>query len=264
MNLKAPPLMFRAATLIALALPSLPALAIEPFTADYQASYMGLQANGTMSVVAQGNNRWRYSLNIRNQVANLSQNTVFDEKDGRYRPLSGSDHSLMLIKKKNVDATYDWDKREATWSGDIKPDRAGPVSLQAGDMDGLLMNLALVRDVAAGKPLLAECGGMMSLFEEVVDKAGVAHRFGGLLPGRSVMQQRLAALGTQFVDLPEGRLAGHTFHYSKSDTSLAPLVLAKTSDGRDGEAVYRQERLTASYVHFYFPSNPEAIAALFG
>jgi cobyrinic acid a,c-diamide synthase len=123
---------------------------------------------------------------------------------------------------------------------------------------------ALHAHVDAGKPLLAECGGMMSLFEEVVDKAGSAHRFGGLLPGRSVMQQRLAALGTQFVDLPEGRLAGHTFHYSKSDTSLAPLVLAKTSDGRDGEAVYRQERLTASYVHFYFPSNPEAVAALFG
>ena len=78
------------------------------------------------------------------------------------------------------------------------------------------------------------------------------------------LKERLAALGTQFVDLPEGRLAGHTFHYSKSDTSLAPLVLAKTSDGRDGEAVYRQERLTASYVHFYFPSNPEAVAALFG
>ena len=90
------------------------------------------------------------------------------------------------------------------------------------------------------------------------------HRFGGLLPGRSVMQQRLAALGTQFVDLPEGRLAGHTFHYSKSDTSLAPLVLAKTSDGRDGEAIYRHGRLTASYVHFYFPGNPAAVAALLG
>lgn len=176
MNLKAPPLMFRAATLIALALPSLPALAIEPFTADYQASYMGLQANGTMSVVAQGNNRWRYSLNIRNQVANLSQNTVFDEKDGRYRPLSGSDHSLMLIKKKNVDATYDWDKREATWSGDIKPDRAGPVSLQAGDMDGLLMNLALVRDVAAGKPLnyrLVEDGRAKPMNYQIAGKESV-------------------------------------------------------------------------------------------
>ena len=62
---------------------------------------------------------------------------------------------------------------------------------------------------------------------------------------------------------PEGRLAGHTFHYSKSETPLPPLVHAETSSGRAGEAIYRQGRLTASYVHFYFPSNPQAVAALF-
>ena len=32
--------------------------------------------------------------------------------------------------------------------------------------------------------------------------------------------------------------------------------------GRGAEAVYRCGRLTASYVHFYFPSNPSALAAL--
>lgn len=122
---------------------------------------------------------------------------------------------------------------------------------------------ALQAHVAAGKPLLAECGGLMSLFELIVDKSGTSHRFAGLLPGRAVMQQRLAALGTQFVDLPEGRLAGHTFHYSTSETPLAPLRRAQTADGRDGEAIYRQGRLTASYVHFYFPSNPTAVAWLF-
>ena len=122
----------------------------------------------------------------------------------------------------------------------------------------------LRRHVGAGKPLLAECGGMMSLFEEVVDKSGTPHRFGGLLPGRSVMQKRLAALGTQFVDLPEGHLSGHTFHYSKSESPLNPLARARTADGRDGEAIYRLNRLTASYVHFYFPSNPAAVAALLG
>ena len=95
---------------------------------------------------------------------------------------------------------------------------------------------ALKSHVAADKPLLAECGGMMSLFEEVVDKAGISHRFGGLLPGRSVMQQRLAALGTQFAELPEGRLSGHTFHYSKSETPLAPLLRAQTSDGTRGRS----------------------------
>ncbi|MCF5070518.1 cobyrinate a,c-diamide synthase, partial [Pseudomonas syringae] len=33
--------------------------------------------------------------------------------------------------------------------------------------------------------------------------------------------------------------------------------------GRGAEAVYREGRMTASYVHFYFPSNPAAVAALF-
>ncbi len=131
-----------------------------------------------------------------------------------------------------------------------------------GQNDGLWS--ALKAHVASGKPLLAECGGMMSLFEEVVDKHGTPHRFGGLLPGRSVMQKRLVALGTQFAALPEGRVAGHTFHYSKSESPLSPLVRAEMADGREGEAIYRRHRLTASYVHFYFPSNPPAVARLFG
>jgi cobyrinic acid a,c-diamide synthase len=122
---------------------------------------------------------------------------------------------------------------------------------------------ALRAHVAAGKPLLAECGGMMSLFEQVTDKQGETHAFAGLLPGISVMQPRLAALGTQFADLPEGRLPGHTFHYSQSQTPLVPLLRATTPEGRVGEAIYRQGRLTASYVHFYFPANPTAVAKLF-
>jgi cobyrinic acid a,c-diamide synthase len=85
-----------------------------------------------------------------------------------------------------------------------------------------------------------------------------------LLPGRAVMQPRLAALGMQVAELPEGRLTGHTFHYSKSETPLLPLLHARTPDGHGGEAIYRRDRLTASYVHFYFPSNPPAVAALFG
>ncbi|MDX1549953.1 MAG: DUF3108 domain-containing protein, partial [Lysobacter spongiicola] len=41
----------------------------------------------------------------------------------------------------------------ASWSGDVKPERSGPIKLQAGDMDALLINLAIVRDLEAGKPL---------------------------------------------------------------------------------------------------------------
>ncbi|WP_447940380.1 DUF3108 domain-containing protein [Pseudoxanthomonas mexicana] len=130
-----------------------PALAVEAFTANYNASALGMSGEGQMVVAPQPGNRWQYTLTVRNQAVDLSQKTVFDEQDGRMRPLNSSDSSRLLIKKKNVNTTYDWSKAQATWTGDIKPDRAGPVKLQAGDMDALLVNLAIVRDVVAGKPL---------------------------------------------------------------------------------------------------------------
>ena len=60
---------------------------------------------------------------------------------------------MLLVKQSNKNATYDWAKREACWSGDVKPDRSGPVALQPGDLDAMLVNLAIARDAAAGKPL---------------------------------------------------------------------------------------------------------------
>ena len=121
----------------------------------------------------------------------------------------------------------------------------------------------LTEHVEAGKPLLAECGGMMFLFEQLIDLDGQAHPMASLLPGRTVMGKRLAALGSQQVALPEGALRGHAFHHSRCETDLPPLANAETFDGRPGEPVWRRRRLTASYFHFYFPSNPEATAALF-
>lgn len=145
--------MFRIAAAAAVALVSLPALAVKPFTADYQASFMGLQANGQMTLTSAGNDRWKYTLSIRNTMAQLTQTTTFEDRDGQWRPLSGTDSSNMVIKKISKNATYDWAKGEARWSGDVKPDRAGPLKLQAGDLDAMLVNLALARDVPAGKPL---------------------------------------------------------------------------------------------------------------
>lgn len=123
---------------------------------------------------------------------------------------------------------------------------------------------ALDAHVKANKPMLAECGGMMSLFETLTERDGTTTRMAGLLPGKTTMQTRLSALGSQQVDLPEGTLRGHTFHYSLCDTEMVPLCTAtKAKGGTEGERVFRRQRLTASYVHFYFPSNPVAVAALF-
>ncbi|NWC00760.1 cobyrinate a,c-diamide synthase [Pseudomonas gingeri] len=115
----------------------------------------------------------------------------------------------------------------------------------------------------AGKPLLAECGGMLYLLDALTDVEGQRAELLGLLAGEAVMQKRLAALALQAVTLPEGLLRGHTYHHSLTTTALEPIARGLSPNGgRGAEAVYRQGRMTASYVHFYFPSNPRAIAAL--
>jgi cobyrinic acid a,c-diamide synthase len=116
----------------------------------------------------------------------------------------------------------------------------------------------------AGKPILAECGGMLYLFESLSDVNGNRANMTGLLPGEAAMQPRLAAIGLQAVDLGAGELRGHSFHYSRAQTELTPLARGRSpKGGATAEAVYRIGRLTASYIHAYFPSNPDATAALF-
>ena len=126
--------------------------AMKPYSADYDASYMGMHGTGHMSLSQQGG-RWVYSLRIGSALAQLSQSTVFDVSGDALRPLSGTDSSTFLVKRVSKQANYDWNARQASWSGDVKPDRAGPIALQAGDVDAMLLNLALPRDVAAGRSL---------------------------------------------------------------------------------------------------------------
>ena len=126
------------------------------------------------------------------------------------------------------------------------------------------LRAALRRHHQAGKPIYAECGGLLYALESLADKEGHRAPMLGLLPGHAALQSKLAGLGMQSVELPEGELRGHTFHHSRLETLLAPLVHGRRQrDGQAGEAVYRVGRLTASYLHLYFASNPEAAAQLF-
>jgi cobyrinic acid a,c-diamide synthase len=116
----------------------------------------------------------------------------------------------------------------------------------------------------AGKPILAECGGLLFALDSLADRDGHEASMAGLLSGRAALQPRLAALGLQSVELPEGRLRGHTFHYAHAWIDAEPLAHASNpNQGPGKEAVYRDRRLTASFVHFYFPSHPRAAAQLF-
>ncbi|WP_372657515.1 cobyrinate a,c-diamide synthase, partial [Hydrogenophaga sp.] len=125
---------------------------------------------------------------------------------------------------------------------------------------------SLAAHVAAERPLWAECGGMVVLFDRLYTSDGEAHTLWGLLPGTAHMQPRLAGLGPQQLALAAGTLRGHTFHYSRCETALTPLLHTLSPlAGRTGagEALLRQGSVLASYFHAWFPSCPVAAASLF-
>lgn len=123
---------------------------------------------------------------------------------------------------------------------------------------------ALRAHVAAGKPLLAECGGMMALMDHLIALDGRRHAMAGLMPGTVAMQPLVTALGLQSIQWPEGELRGHSFHFSSLSTDEPPVARAcNPNGGPTAEALYQRGSLRASYLHHYFPSNPAAVAAFF-
>ena len=122
----------------------------------------------------------------------------------------------------------------------------------------------LQRHVSSGKPAYAECGGMLYLLESLTDHQGSRATMAAVLPGHGLMHTRLQSLGYHTAPLPGGKMRGHTFHHSTVETPLTPAAhTERAQSSAAGEAIYRHERLVATYFHGYFPSNPHAVAQLF-
>lgn len=146
--------------LLALLLWSGVAAAVQPFRATYDV-YRGGRAMGvaTLQVVPAAGGRWRVDLVMDGKglvgLAGLSaeQSTVFEAAADGFRPLSQSTVRRVLFTRKQSTGVYDWSARKARWTGDVKQTRRAPVDLQPGDMSGLLINLAVIRDAQPGRTL---------------------------------------------------------------------------------------------------------------
>ena len=142
------------------ATPAAPAL--QAFEADYAAHYHGKPAgHATLRLVDEAGPRWRVDLGIladRGLIGilglDVQQSTVFEtDAGGGYRPLSQSTVRKGLFVGRKTTGVYDWSRGSARWQGDLKPRHRAPVPLQPGDMSGLLINLAIVRDARPGAVL---------------------------------------------------------------------------------------------------------------
>ena len=142
-------------------LPSGHAAALTPFVATYQAYNAGkLSGSATMRLVRNAAPQWRVDLGIHGDRGlagivglDIEQSTVFDAVADRYRPLTQSTVRKAVFFGRRTVGIYDWASRSARWKGDVKHERGLPVPLRDGDMSGLLINLAVIRDAEPGKRL---------------------------------------------------------------------------------------------------------------
>ncbi|MFH2075227.1 MAG: cobyrinate a,c-diamide synthase [Pseudomonadota bacterium] len=135
--------------------------------------------------------------------------------------------------------------------------------------------LAAIRAYAdSGRPLYAECGGLMYL-SRGIEMDGRFYPLAGLLPARTRMLPARKALGYVEVALTEnslwGRrgelLRGHEFHYSEliDDPVSDPAwrkVYSFRRRGKDAVETegYQKGAILASYLHLHCASRPAAVA----
>jgi cobyrinic acid a,c-diamide synthase len=137
--------------------------------------------------------------------------------------------------------------------------------------DDLARNGRLRREIhgfcEAGKPVYAECGGLMYLCDEIVQMDGARHSMVGWFGARAVMSDRLQALGYVTAVVREGTplgpagqsFRGHQFRYSSLEwtTSAASAYLVtRRRGGQQTEEGYLRGNVLGSYVHAHWASNP--------
>lgn len=122
----------------------------------------------------------------------------------------------------------------------------------------------------SGRPVYAECGGLMYLGEKLITKDGRRFDMAGFLPLDTLMQEKFQALGyarrVGIKDNPISRtgdtLVGHEFHYSRVKLKEGVRFAYKTTRGNgvDGEhdGILKKNTL-AGYLHLHVLSYPAMI-----
>lgn len=101
-----------------------------------------------------------------------------------------------------------------------------------------------------GGKILAECGGMIYLTEEIDGK-----KMCGVFPVKTTMENARLRLGYREVRFDGFEVRGHEFHYSDVADSIGLPSVARQYDIRGkevGTPVYRYKNVIAGYTHLYW------------
>ncbi len=117
------------------------------------------------------------------------------------------------------------------------------------------MRLAIKHYGESGGHILAECGGMMYLCEDIIDENQQAYPMCGLLPHQATMEDMKLSLGYRSVVCKDIQLRGHEFHYSRLKIKGEEHIIAEQYGAKGNKvstALYRYKNVIAGYTHLYW------------
>lgn len=130
------------------------------------------------------------------------------------------------------------------------------------------MRQALLSYCQSGGRLLAECGGMMYLGQFITDTEGKKYSMCGYLPQAATMENMKLKLGYRKVICNGQEWRGHEFHYSRilpGSVPTLPRTQVYNAQGIEVDTpIYHLNRVTASYIHFYWGEKTDFIFAITG
>lgn len=106
-----------------------------------------------------------------------------------------------------------------------------------------------------GGLLLAECGGMMYLCDDIRNEQGESFPMCGFLSQTATMENMKLKLGYRKVTIGNHTFYGHEFHYSHIllGRDFIPTIgeITNAKGCPVDTLIYRKNKVTASYTHFY-------------
>lgn len=119
----------------------------------------------------------------------------------------------------------------------------------------------------SGRPIYAECGGLMYLTEAIIDLKGERHLMTGILPGETVMTGKLKHFGYNEIETDASLTAepiqfrGHEFHRSEFiGHQLPPKYHLYKNRYENNETHwqcgYQSQMAFGAYAHVHFYSEP--------
>lgn len=130
------------------------------------------------------------------------------------------------------------------------------------------MRSSIAEFIASGKPVYAECGGLMYLSQGIRDHEGRFFPMVGALPFATRMMSRRVRLGYREITFRENcilghagsTMRGHEFHYSEIDSDVADMkTVYSVADAQGADLSpegYAHGAVLASYIHVHFGSSP--------